>query len=87
MISLTRLNGQAFVLNADLIRTIEASPDTVITLVSGEHLVVSEGVHEVVARVIDYGRLLRRALAPDPCAGGHPDRGGGRLGRTGTAGD
>lgn len=78
MISLTRLNGQAFVLNADLIRTIEARPDTVITLVNGEHLVVSESVHEVVGRTIDYARLLRRALQPDPCAGDHPAPGGGR---------
>ena len=62
MITLTRLNGSAFVLNAELIRTIEQNPDTTITLVGGEHLVVREGVREVVARVIEYGRLLRRAL-------------------------
>ena len=65
MIGLTRLNGQRFVLNADLIRTVESTPDTVITLTSGEHIVVRDGLDEVVARVIEYGRLLRRAVLVD----------------------
>ncbi len=60
MISVTRLNNQKFVLNADLIRTIEMNPDTVITLVSGEHLVVLETSDEIIRRVIDYERHLRR---------------------------
>lgn len=64
MIALTRLNGQRFVLNADLIRTVESSPDTVITLVGGEHLVVREPVERVVALVIEYGRHLRRHTPP-----------------------
>lgn len=64
MISVTRLNNQPFVLNADLIRTVEQNPDTVITLVTGEHLIVRESVKEIVARVIEYGRLLRTASPP-----------------------
>lgn len=64
MISVTRLNNQPFVLNADLIRTVEQNPDTVITLVTGEHLIVRESVKEIVARVIEYGRLLRAATPP-----------------------
>ena len=64
MISLTRLNNNAFVLNCELIRTIEERPDTTITLVTGEHIVVRESMKEVVGRVIDYGRLLRRATPP-----------------------
>ena len=60
MISVTRLNNQKFVLNADLIRTIEMNPDTVITLVSGEHLVVLESSDEIIRRVIEYERHLRR---------------------------
>lgn len=63
MITVTRLNGQAFVLNADLIKTIEQKPDTIITLVNGDHIVVREAVRDVIERVIDYGRRLRR-LAP-----------------------
>ncbi|MFT5424220.1 MAG: flagellar protein FlbD [Phycisphaerales bacterium] len=64
MISLTRLNDSPFVLNCELIRTIEERPDTTITLVTGEHLVVRESMKDVVGRVIDYGRLLRRATPP-----------------------
>jgi flagellar protein FlbD len=64
VISLTRLNGQHFVLNAELIRTIEERPDTVITLINGDHLVVTEPAREVVARTIEYARHLRRFLPP-----------------------
>ncbi len=60
MISVTRLNNQKFVLNADLIRTIEENPDTVITLTTGEHLVVLETSEEIIRRVIEYERHLRR---------------------------
>ncbi|MCW5775121.1 MAG: flagellar FlbD family protein [Phycisphaeraceae bacterium] len=65
MISLTRLNGKRFVLNAELIRTVEETPDTLITLISGEHVVVKETLREVVDRVVEYGRLLRKLLPPD----------------------
>ncbi|HCT45494.1 MAG: flagellar FlbD family protein [Phycisphaerales bacterium JB052] len=64
MISVTRLNGQQFVLNADLIRTIEENPDTIVTLISGEHLVVREPSKEIVRRVIEYNRHLRRLSTP-----------------------
>lgn len=64
MIVLTRLNGKGFVLNAELIRTIEENPDTTITLVSGDHIVVKEEMAEVVTRSIDYGRLLRKLMPP-----------------------
>ncbi|HRQ72135.1 MAG TPA: flagellar FlbD family protein [Phycisphaerales bacterium] len=65
MISLTRLNGKRFVLNAELIRTVEETPDTLITLISGEHVIVKETLREVVDRVVEYGRLLRRLIPPD----------------------
>jgi flagellar protein FlbD len=64
MISVTRLNGQKFVLNADLIRTIEENPDTIVTLISGEHLVVQEKSKELIRRVIEYNRHLRRLSEP-----------------------
>ncbi|MCW5757622.1 MAG: flagellar FlbD family protein [Phycisphaeraceae bacterium] len=64
MIILTRLNGKPFVLNAELIRTIEENPDTTITLVSGDHIVVKERMAEVVTRSVEYGRLLRRLIPP-----------------------
>jgi len=51
MINLTRLNGQEFVLNCDLIERVDATPDTVITLVDGTKYVVGETLAEVVDRV------------------------------------
>lgn len=64
MIRVTRLNDRAFIINAELIRTIEENPDTVITLISGEHIVVKEPMDEVVRRTIEYGRHLRRLRPP-----------------------
>ena len=63
MIKVSRLNGKEFVVNAELIQYIEATPDTVITLVNHEKLVVKEPVDEVVRRVVEYGRSLR-AMVP-----------------------
>lgn len=64
MITVTRLNGSQFVLNAELIRTVEQHPDTMIRLTTGETLVVRESPEEVVERVVEYGRLLRGVLTP-----------------------
>lgn len=64
MISVTRLNGDRFVLNADLIRTVEENPDTVITLVNGDHIVVKESTREIIRMVIEYGRHLRSLVPP-----------------------
>ena len=61
MIHLTRLNNQPLVVNADLIKFIETSPDTVITLITGEKLVVRETVEDVLKRVEEFqGRVGRR---------------------------
>lgn len=56
MIKVTRLNHSELVVNAELIETVEATPDTVITLTSGKKLVVSEDVEEIVRRVMEYRR-------------------------------
>jgi len=56
VIELTRLNGSVFVLNADLIETIEATPDTVISLVTGKKYVVREKVGEVIDRIVEFRR-------------------------------
>jgi flagellar protein FlbD len=59
MIQLTRLNGIPIVLNSDLIKTIESSPDTVLTLINGEKIIVREPCEVVVERVTAYrARLL-----------------------------
>ena len=59
MIKLTRLSGEEFILNADLIRFIEARPDTYITLTTNERFVVREQADEVVRRSIEYARSVR----------------------------
>ena len=59
MIRLTRLNGREFLLNSELIKFLEETPDTVVTLLNGERLVVSESADDVIDRVVDFGRRLR----------------------------
>ena len=59
MIKLTRLNGEEFVLNAQLIQYVESRPDTYITLTNSERFIVREPLAEVVRRAIDYVRLTR----------------------------
>ncbi len=58
MIHLTRLNRSPIVLNADLIEHIELTPDTVISLTSGEKIRVLESADEVVRRVIEWRRQI-----------------------------
>lgn len=59
MIRVTRLNKQPFVMNCELIKFIEQTPDTVITLVNNEKIVVSESIDQIVDRAIEYGRRVR----------------------------
>ncbi len=59
MVFLTRLNTRSVVVNADLIKMIEATPDTLITLINGDHMMVRETVEEVVEKAIDYARRVR----------------------------
>lgn len=71
MIKLTHLDGEAFLLNAELIRYVESRPDTFITLTDGERIVVGESMDDVLGRVVDYQRSKRlfpvidAAPAPD----------------------
>ncbi len=58
MVRLSRFDNSEFYVNADLIETIETTPDTVISLVNGKKLVVREPVEEVVSRVVDYRRRI-----------------------------
>ena len=59
MIKVTRLGGKELVVNATLVRFVEATPDTIISLTTGEKVVVQESVDEVIRRCIDYGRAIR----------------------------
>jgi flagellar protein FlbD len=70
MIELTRLNGKPIVLNSDLIKSAEASPDTMLTLINGEKLIVREDLAEVVERVLAYrARLLANVARRLPTFG------------------
>ncbi len=58
MITITRLDHTQVVLNAELIVTIESTPDTLVTLNTGHQFLVRESVGDVVARVVEYRRQL-----------------------------
>lgn len=59
MITLTRLNDKPMIVNADLIRSVEQNPDTVITMINGDHIIVKESMPDIVRKTIDYGRHVR----------------------------
>ncbi len=59
MISVTRLNDQPLVINAELIKTVESTPDTLITLINGDRMMVRESMEEIVRKAVEYGRQMR----------------------------
>ena len=63
MIWLTRLNNRPLVVNSELIKFIENAPDTVITLVTGEKIVVRETVEAVLSMIVEYRRRLLAGLS------------------------
>src|SRR5271170_7093909 len=65
MIELTRLNGSPLAINCDLIKYAEAAPDTVLTLITGEKLVVLEPCKEVSQRTLDYRASVLRQAWPE----------------------
>jgi len=62
MVTLTKLNGTTVAVNAELIETLEATPDTIVTLINGKKYLVQESVDEVVALVIEYRRQTLKNL-------------------------
>ena len=58
MIQLTRLNHSPLIVNSDLIKFVEQSPDTVITLLNGEKLLVLESAEQIRGRIIDFRRTV-----------------------------
>jgi flagellar protein FlbD len=67
MIKLKKLNGFEIIVNAELIESVEATPDTVINLATGNRFIVRDSVDEVVARVVEYKKKVyseRRAINP-----------------------
>jgi len=69
MIQLTRLNNKPLLVNSDLIKFVEQSPDTVVTLTTGEKIVVLEKADEVLHRMIEFRRaVLGLSLTGSPTA-------------------
>jgi len=62
VIVVTRLSGKAMVVNVDLIRSVEENPDTTITLVNGDHIIVKESMRDIIERSIEYGRHMRTMM-------------------------
>ncbi|GIP43744.1 flagellar protein FlbD [Paenibacillus sp. J45TS6] len=56
MIAVTKLNGESLFLNALLIETVEETPDTYITLITGKRLIVLEKAEEVIRKIKEYNR-------------------------------
>jgi flagellar protein FlbD len=73
LIFITRLNGRLFVVNADLIETVEATPDTVVTLTSGSKYIVRETVDEIIRRVVAFRRRIAMPLAEELGAEAAPE--------------
>ncbi|MCH7700892.1 MAG: flagellar FlbD family protein [Planctomycetes bacterium] len=59
MILLTRLNDKPVVVNAELIKMIESTPDTLLTLINGDHMMVRESMEDVVEKAVEYARRIR----------------------------
>jgi flagellar protein FlbD len=62
MIQLTRLNHNPLIINADLIKLIENAPDTVLSLVTGEKIVVLESSAQVVDKIVEFRRRILAEL-------------------------
>ena len=69
MIQLTRLNNHPLVVNSDLIKFVEQAPDTVITLLNGEKIVVRESAREVLERVVEFRRSVLQGTMLCPLPG------------------
>lgn len=58
MISVTRLNGKMFVINSELIEFMESTPDTVITLITGKKIIVTETIDEIIEKTVKYRKKV-----------------------------
>jgi flagellar protein FlbD len=60
MIKVKRINGEEVVINAELIETVEARPDTTISLSTGNKIIVKDTVSEVIQKIIEYRQLVNQ---------------------------
>jgi flagellar protein FlbD len=64
VIPLRRLNNQPIIVNCDLIESIESTPDTVVTLTSGNKLIVRDSLEEIQKRVIQFKHAILKGAPP-----------------------
>lgn len=81
MIQLTRLNGNSLLINSDLIKLIETTPDTIISLVNGEKIVVRESGEEILELIVQFRRRILDGLEMN-CSGRTSMKAGPAEGRT-----
>lgn len=58
MIIVTKLNDDPIVINAEMIKSLESHPDTIMTLLSGEKIIVKESVEVIIERVVAYKKVI-----------------------------
>lgn len=69
MIRVSRLNGKEFVVNSELIKFVESTPDTLITLTTGEKIMVRETLEEVIAAALSYRKKIFQEPLSEPSRG------------------
>ena len=62
MILLTKINNAQVAVNCDMVQSIEETPDTVITLGNGDKVVVKERMTEIIEKIVEYRRRIRRVV-------------------------
>jgi flagellar protein FlbD len=67
MIKVTRLNNSVLIINADMIQSVQATPDTLITLTNNDKIMVKEALEEVSQRIVDYQRAVYSTPGPKDC--------------------
>jgi len=60
MIAVKKINGEEIIVNCDLIETIEFSPHAVMSLTTGEKIIVDETRDEILRKVLEYKRAIYR---------------------------
>jgi flagellar protein FlbD len=58
VIVVKKINGQEIIVNCDLIETIEFAPHAVMTLTTGEKIIVDETRDNILRKVIEYKRAI-----------------------------
>jgi flagellar protein FlbD len=73
MIALQRLNGEAFILNADHIETVESTPDSIIRLINGKTIIAKNSIEDIVRKTIKYKQLCNQTIQVVQQAKGEQD--------------